>query len=88
MAGFDEKRYDATVAELEQVLREHRSELEPATVRVIERNLAIIDRATEQARQALLADPSNPYLNGHLADQMRRKIRLLQTATEAIAARS
>jgi len=44
--------------------------------------------AAEQARRALLADPGNPYLHGHLADQMRRKIWLLQRATEVVTAQS
>ena len=87
-ATFDESRYVAAVAELERALRENRAELDTATVRVLEENLAIIDRATEQARRALLADPANPYLNGHLAEQLKLKIRLLQRATEVVTAHS
>jgi hypothetical protein len=86
VAAFDETRYDAAVAELERVLREHGSELDTTTVRILQQNLEIIDRAIEQARRALLADPANPYLNGHLAAQMKLKIRLLQRATEVVAA--
>ncbi len=84
-AGFEAARYDAAIADLERVLREHRSELDPATVRVIEQNLLIIDQATAQAREALATDPANPYLNGHLAAQLMRKMTLLRQAT-AIAA--
>ncbi len=85
-ADFGYARYDAAIAELEQVLARHRGQLDPATVRVIEENLRIIDRATAQARRALEADPANPYLNGHLADQMRRKVDLLRQATALIHA--
>jgi anti-sigma factor RsiW len=84
-AGFESARYDAAIADLERVLREHRSQLDPATVRVIEQNLLIIDQATAQARQALAADPANRYLNGHLAAQLMRKMTLLRQATAIVA---
>ncbi|HVP15632.1 MAG TPA: zf-HC2 domain-containing protein [Terriglobales bacterium] len=86
-ASFDVQRYDATIAELETALREHRHELDPATVRTIEQNLRIIDQATEQARRALAADPANPYLNGHLAAQLRLKVDVLKQATAWVSTR-
>ena len=86
LASFDESKYQAAVAELERVLHDHRDALDPATVRILEHNLAIIDRAIEEARRALLADPANPYLNGHLAQQLKRKIWLLQRVTDVVAA--
>jgi anti-sigma factor RsiW len=85
-AGFAAARYDAAIADLERVLKEHRSELDPATVRIIEQNLLIIDQATAQSRKALAADPANRYLNGHLAAQLMRKISLLRQATAIVAA--
>lgn len=84
-AGFDSRRYDAAIADLEQVLRQHRAQLDPSTVRVIESNLRIIDQATSDARRALASDPSNPYLNDHLAEQLRRKVDVLQQATAVVA---
>lgn len=84
-AGFESARYDAAIADLERVLREHRSELDPATVSVIEQNLLIIDQATAQARKALAADPANRYLNGHLAAQLMCKLTLLRQATAVVA---
>jgi anti-sigma factor RsiW len=45
-----------------------------------------IDRAIEEARRALAADPANPYLNSHLAKQMMLKVRLLQTAANVVTA--
>jgi hypothetical protein len=86
-AGFEVARYDATIADLERVLKEHRGELDAETVRVIEQNLLIIDQATEQARKALAADPANRYLNGHLAAQLARKVTLLRQATAIVAVR-
>ncbi len=79
------ERYDAAVAELEQVLTQHRAELDTATVRILEKNLTIIDRAISDARAALAADPSNAYLNHHLARTMRRKLELLRRANALVA---
>ena len=79
-AGVD-PRYDATIAELQRILAAERSRLDPATVRVLERNLTVIDRAVAEARRAVEADPSNFYLRDHLARTMRRKADLLRQAT-------
>jgi putative zinc finger protein len=81
-------KYDARVAELQQALDAGRERLDSATVRVIEKNLRIIDAAIGQARRALAADPANQYLNVHLADTMRRKLDLLRTASALVNART
>lgn len=80
-ANFASKHYDAAVAELERTLDEGRKSLDPETVRVLEQNLAAIDRAIDQCRRALESDPSNVYLNTHLADARQRKLVLLRRAT-------
>ncbi|MGH9175199.1 MAG: hypothetical protein ACRD1H_12620, partial [Vicinamibacterales bacterium] len=59
---------------------DQRDALDPRTVVVIERNLAVIDEAIRQARAALDADPANTFLNSHLADARRRKLDLLRRA--------
>ncbi|MCK5412649.1 MAG: anti-sigma factor [Gemmatimonadota bacterium] len=74
-------RYESAIAQFERVLAEGRDRLDTATVRVVEANLAIIDRAIDEAREALATDPSNAYLNRHLADAMRRKLDLLRRTT-------
>ncbi len=76
--------YAAAVADLEQVLAGGRGQLDSTTVRVIEQNLAVIDRAIAQAQQALNADPANLYLNTHLAETMRRKLDLLRQAATLV----
>jgi predicted anti-sigma-YlaC factor YlaD len=79
--------FDVAVADLQLVLEERREMLDPATVRVLEESLALIDAAIEEAMVALERDPANAYLNQHLAANMRRKVRLLrQAATIATAA--
>jgi len=82
--SFDAAQYDAAIAELEQVLNQNKQRLDPATVKVVERNLALIDQAIEQARRALAADPASAYLNTHLASTMRRKVDLLRRVTSAV----
>jgi hypothetical protein len=88
VANFGGPKYDAAVAELERVLAEGRERLDPATIQVLEANLAIIDRAIEEARRAVEADPANAYLNNHLADNMRRKLDLLRRATAIVRAQT
>jgi anti-sigma factor RsiW len=73
--------YAAEVADLERTLDARRGQLDPTTVRTIESNLHIIDLATAQARQALAADPSNPYLKAYLSRTMRQKVDVLKQAT-------
>jgi hypothetical protein len=81
LANFADAQFDRAVADLESVLVEMRDELDPRTIVVIERNLAVIDEAIQQARAALAADPANPFLNSHLADARRKKLELLRRAT-------
>jgi len=80
-ANFADRNYDAAVAELERTLGEGRKTLDPETVRVLEQNLATIDRAIDQCHRALATDPSNLYLNTHLAEARQRKLLLLRRAT-------
>ncbi len=81
-------RFAAQVADLERAVARGRGRLDTATVRVIERNLRIIDRAIRGAQSALAADPANSYLNLHLAQEMRRKLELLRQAATLAGARS
>jgi anti-sigma factor RsiW len=76
--------YAAAVADLERVLAEGRGRLDTTTVRVIEQNLAAIDRAIAEAQRALDADSANLYLNTHLAETMRRKLDLLRQAASLV----
>jgi anti-sigma factor RsiW len=76
--------YAAAIADLERVLAGGRGQLDTTTVRVIEQNLAAIDRAIAQAQRALLADSANLYLNTHLAETMRRKLDLLRQAATLV----
>jgi hypothetical protein len=63
-------------------------QLNPATVRKLERSLAVIDSAIAEAKRALVLDPQSPYLNHHLADTMRRKLEFLREANRIATART
>lgn len=75
-----ERTYDAAVADLRAVLDSGRGRLDSTTVRVLERNLAIVDSAVADARRAVAADPNSVYLNTYLARTMRQKLDLLREA--------
>lgn len=70
--------YESAIAQLERVLDVGRERLDTATVRKVDEKLALIDKAIDDARQALAVDPSSAYLNRHLAGTMRRKLDLLR----------
>jgi len=80
--------YAAAIEELEMRLFENRDELDTATVRVLEESLGKIDRAIDQAMEALDADPSSAYLNRHLTDAMARKLAILRRANAMPSART
>jgi hypothetical protein len=73
--------YDREIASLRRMLDTRRTELDSATVRVLEENLTIIDRAIEQSRQALAQDPNSTFLVDHLNSALGRKVQLLRTVT-------
>lgn len=70
--------YDPAMSDLEAEYERRRDQLDPETIRVVERNLAIIDVAIHEAREALAADPSSGFLNAHLAETVRRRMSLLK----------
>ncbi|HET8634331.1 MAG TPA: zf-HC2 domain-containing protein [Gemmatimonadales bacterium] len=79
-AARAEATYDAAVSDLRKVLDAGRGRLDSTTLRVLERNLAIIDSAVADAQRAVARDPQNAYLNAYLARTMRRKVDLLRQA--------
>lgn len=72
---------DTRIAELEDALEQARGRLEPETIAVIEKNLAIVDAALRDAQAALTSDPGNDYLRTHVERTMRTKVDVLERAT-------
>jgi anti-sigma factor RsiW len=81
-------RYDEAIADLQQALDAGRGQLDAATVKIIEANLAAIDKAIDESQQALSDDPANVFLNSHLADARQRKLALLRRATALVGPKS
>ncbi len=66
------------LASLETVLTEARSSLDPNTVRILEKNLGVIQRAIDESLRALEVDPGNEYLLQHLDRAYRDKADFLR----------
>jgi predicted anti-sigma-YlaC factor YlaD len=77
-----DRNYSPTLVELRETLDAQRTTLAPATVRTVERALAVIDSAIAEARSALASDPANQALVDILSAHYERKVDLLQRATE------
>ncbi len=72
--------YDREIARLHRIIGERRSQLDPVTVAVVERNLRVIDQAIAQSRAALLRDPASSFLRDQLNHTLDKKLELLRTA--------
>jgi anti-sigma factor RsiW len=68
------------LARLEREFVENSDRLEASTVRVIERNLGIIDRAIAESVVALRSDPGSAFFREHLDAAVRRKAEYLRRA--------
>lgn len=80
--GNPSSTYVRATADLEAVLRDNRSRLQPETVRALERSLMMIDTALGQAQRALAADPANDYVMRSI-DRLRDE--RLATLRDAVA---
>ncbi|MGH7501610.1 MAG: anti-sigma factor family protein [Longimicrobiales bacterium] len=80
-----EARYRVATQELQQLLDEQRTQLSPETVRLLEENLLIIDRALTETREALAIQPGNIDLSRILFATWEKKLDLLRTATQGQA---
>jgi len=74
-------QYEQASDELTRALATERDRLAPATVALLERNLAVIDAALRESRDALARDPENVELRGLVASAARQKVELLRWAT-------
>jgi hypothetical protein len=77
---------EQAVFELERTVEEGRARLAPQTLTTIEQSLRTIDRAIDEARQALVRDPSSELLNRLLLNHQKGKLRILRQATSLLLA--
>jgi len=81
VASFDAAQVEGEIADLQAALDRGRGKLDPKTVEVLEKNLALIREATEDAKRALAADPANRDLQNYFASNVQSKIDLMKRAT-------
>ena len=72
--------YSREIAMLQKIVTERKTQLDSATVAIIERNLQIIDAAIEQSKAALAKDPASRLLGAQLTHALDKKVELLRTA--------
>jgi hypothetical protein len=72
--------YTPEIDRMRLLLDQRRGNLDTGTVRVLETNLAIIDRAIRESRAALARDPASALLNRQLSDALGEKLELMRTA--------
>ncbi len=78
--------YAEEVAVLEEALSRLGDVLAPRTVRIIQKNLIIIDQAIEESIQALRSDPSDEFLMHHLDRVFRTKVEYLRVTAAIVGA--
>ena len=81
LATYDAVRVDGEIAQLQQALDRGHGKLDPRTIAVLEKNLALIRQATEDARRALAQDPANRELQDYFAATVQSKLDLMRRAT-------
>lgn len=72
--------YGREIEALQKIVSDRRTQLDPSTVAIIERNLTIIDAAIAQSRAALAKDPASRLLGEQLTHALDKKVELLRTA--------
>jgi Putative zinc-finger len=72
--------YDREIARLHVLIEQRRNQLDPVTVAIIEKNLAVIDTAIAQCRMAIARDPASRFLLESLNQSLQTKVDLMRTA--------
>jgi anti-sigma factor RsiW len=80
--SFDATAIESEIGQLEQALDRGRDKLDPKTVKVLEENLRIIHKATEDARRALEQDPANRDLRNYFAGSVQSKLDMVKRAAQ------
>ena len=83
-----ERSYEDAIADLQRALDDQQSGLAPETLRILQANLDIIDRALSESRAALHADPGNDALTEMLRSGYERKLDVLRSVSSHARARS
>ena len=73
-----ERDYEQAIMGLEQVTQAEGHTLDPAIATALNQNIAIVDRAIGDAREAVGTDPEDDELRAGLLDAFRSKLELLE----------
>lgn len=73
-----EQHYEEAIAGLQQIVDAQDADLDPGTRAVLKQNLAVIDRAINESREALSDEPASTLAQESLLDALDTKVALLQ----------
>ena len=73
-----EQHYEQAIAGLQQLADAQNAALDPATRAVLTQNLAVVDRAINESRAALVQEPASTLAQESLLDALETKVALLQ----------
>jgi len=73
-----EQHYEKAIKGLEQIANDQKSALDPRTADTLQKNLAVIDQAINESREAVRAQPNSEPAEQSLIESFRTKIRVLQ----------
>jgi anti-sigma factor RsiW len=73
-----EQHYTRVIASLEQIAQTERTSLDTPMAAVVDKNLAVIDQAIGESREALRQEPASDLAQQSLFEALRSKVTLLQ----------
>ena len=73
-----EDHYEQAIAGLQQIADSQNARLDPDTRAVMRQNLAVLDRAISESREALSTEPASALAQQSLLDALDTKVALLQ----------
>jgi hypothetical protein len=73
-----EQHYTSVIASLEQIAKTERTMLDTPVAAVVDQNLAVLDQAIGESRDALQKEPSSDLAQQSLFEAQRSKVALLQ----------
>jgi anti-sigma factor RsiW len=73
-----EQHYSSVIASLEQIAKNERTTLDTPVAAVVDQNLAVLDQAIGESRDALQKEPSSDLAQQSLFEALRSKVALLQ----------
>jgi hypothetical protein len=79
-----EKIYQKAIDDLQTLASRDTGELDPQVAAVLQKNLAVIDQAISENREALKTQPSSASAQSGLFEGLRTKVAVLQQTVELI----